>query len=423
MPSPLLVFLACAPLGAMAAFHHLSKPPISPRIPKSGGEKRDGRPKPLSLVDPPSIDPFFNRTRVLPLRVRLCMVRSPRPALRPSGRPGARPGSHALTTPAPVSAHPSQSVMAVTVFPLRLLAMVVCLLSIAVICQCAAGPVSRRLELAPDPLPLPRPPPSISILGMDEASLKKPLPRWRRKLREPVYPAMRLFWWLLGFTNIHVKGRPAPTKTTPIVIANHQSLVDTMLLPILRATPVSKIENRRMPVVGTIGHAMQVLFVDRSSAASRAETMRALRQRATDPTFPRTLLFPEGTCTNGSVLARFKRGAFTPGCVPTGPHCLSTRAPLTPAPPASPCNRSLSSTRSQLATPRSCARAPGSAASCSASAARCTTPSPYAAAAASTHALALTRCSPPPRWSFCRPTSPLPPSAMMPSCLRPTCGR
>lgn len=96
MASLLLIYLACAPLGAMAAFRHLSKPPVSPRIPTDGGAKQGGRPKPLSLVDPPSIHPFLNRTRVLPLRARLVMVRPQWPgpraveAPRPRGRGAPR---------------------------------------------------------------------------------------------------------------------------------------------------------------------------------------------------------------------------------------------------------------------------------------------------------------------------------------------
>ncbi|KAE8722168.1 Lysophospholipid acyltransferase LPEAT2 [Hibiscus syriacus] len=63
-----------------------------------------------------------------------------------------------------------------------------------------------------------------------------------------------------------------------------------------------------MPFVGTIIRAVQVIYVNRFSPASEKNARRAACDK-----FPRVLLFPEGTTTNGKVLMSFQLGAFIPG--------------------------------------------------------------------------------------------------------------
>jgi len=59
--------------------------------------------------------------------------------------------------------------------------------------------------------------------------------------------------------------------------------------------------------------------VDRELRDSRSESIKSLKERSRNPLhFPQVLMFPEGTTTNRSCLAKFKPGAFKPG-VPVQP--------------------------------------------------------------------------------------------------------
>ncbi|KAL3604052.1 hypothetical protein D5086_004911 [Populus alba] len=68
-----------------------------------------------------------------------------------------------------------------------------------------------------------------------------------------------------------------------------------------------------MPFVGTIIRAMQVIYVNRFLPSSRKHAVNEVKRKATCDKFPRVLLFPEGTTTNGKVLISFQLGAFIPG--------------------------------------------------------------------------------------------------------------
>jgi len=220
--------------------------------------KKSGRGHVLVPMQLANVNPFYNRTRDLPLGERLKI-----------------------------------SVMAVTLFPIRIVGAIGSLLLACVVAK-------------------------ISILGLSDKQLEDPLSTWRQWLRTPVFWLSRLFLWFLGFLHLRVHGAPAPRHAAPIVVANHSSFMDIALVPILHCCAVSKSENGRIPLIGALSRALQVIFVDRGSHDSRTAVVQALRRRAMDHRFPRTLIFPEGTATNGSVIATFKNGAFLPG-VPVQP--------------------------------------------------------------------------------------------------------
>ncbi|CAN4111671.1 unnamed protein product [Withania somnifera] len=68
-----------------------------------------------------------------------------------------------------------------------------------------------------------------------------------------------------------------------------------------------------MPFVGTIIRAMQVIYVNRFSPTSRKHAVNEIKRKASCDQFPRVLLFPEGTTTNGRSIISFQLGAFIPG--------------------------------------------------------------------------------------------------------------
>jgi len=91
---------------------------------------------------------------------------------------------------------------------------------------------------------------------------------------------------------------------------------------------MSKQENLRLPIFGTLFKAVQPVFVQRTDIKSRAKALNMLKDRVTSPgKWPQVLLFPEGTCTNKSSLISFKRGAFAVG-VPVQPIAVRWEVPF-----------------------------------------------------------------------------------------------
>ncbi|KAK6117775.1 hypothetical protein DH2020_048477 [Rehmannia glutinosa] len=91
---------------------------------------------------------------------------------------------------------------------------------------------------------------------------QNPMPKWRCRL---------IYHW------IKRRGKPALREIAPIVVSNH------------------------------------VIYVDRFSRSSRKHAVNEIKRKASSNQFPRVLLFPEGTTSNGRVLISFQLGAFIPG--------------------------------------------------------------------------------------------------------------
>merc|ERR1711990_254440 len=97
-------------------------------------------------------------------------------------------------------------------------------------------------------------------------------------------------------------------------MAPHSSFWDKMVLYL--CTPgaaVMRAEERDRIIFGSITRFMQAIFVDRQSSESRHAVVKEIRRRATEPGWPRVLIFPEGTTTDGTALIHFQAGAFIPG--------------------------------------------------------------------------------------------------------------
>ncbi|KAF2311118.1 hypothetical protein GH714_019602 [Hevea brasiliensis] len=124
-----------------------------------------------------------------------------------------------------------------------------------------------------------------------------PMPRWRTS-----------YQW------IKRKGKPAPRDIAPIVVSNHVSYIDPIFYFYeLFPTIVAAESHDSIPFVGTIIRAMQVIYVNRFSQSSRKQAVNEIKRKASCDRFPRVLLFPEGTTTNGKVIISFQLGAFIPG--------------------------------------------------------------------------------------------------------------
>lgn len=141
-----------------------------------------------------------------------------------------------------------------------------------------------------------------------------PMPAWRRRLMWVTRLSARCILFSFGYHWITRKGRPAPRELAPIVVSNHVSYIDPIYFFYeLFPTIVSSDSHDAIPFVGTIIRAMQVIYVDRFSPASRKSAVNEIKRKAAGNSFPRVLLFPEGTTTNGRFLISFQHGAFIPG--------------------------------------------------------------------------------------------------------------
>jgi 1-acyl-sn-glycerol-3-phosphate acyltransferase len=120
-----------------------------------------------------------------------------------------------------------------------------------------------------------------------------------------------LLSFLMPIWKIHIEGREKAIKgTTYVVISNHQSTLDILLMNSLRYNYkwISKIENFKVPVIGWYLRMADYITVDRGDEESKNEmlekSMRCLKNGTS------IMIFPEGTRSLDKEIGFFKRGAF-----------------------------------------------------------------------------------------------------------------
>ncbi|WCJ23120.1 Lysophospholipid acyltransferase LPEAT2 [Euphorbia peplus] len=152
----------------------------------------------------------------------------------------------------------------------------------------------------------------LALLGWKDRS--NPMPSWRSSFMWITRLCARAILFSFGYQWIRRKGKPAPREIAPIVVSNHVSYIEPIFYFYeLFPTMVAAESHDSIPFVGTIIRAMQVIYVDRFSQSSRKEAVNEIKRKAACDRFPRVLLFPEGTTTNGNVIISFQLGAFIPG--------------------------------------------------------------------------------------------------------------
>ncbi|PNT49803.1 hypothetical protein POPTR_002G151800v4 [Populus trichocarpa] len=144
--------------------------------------------------------------------------------------------------------------------------------------------------------------------------MHNPMPKWRSRLMWVTRGCARCILFSFGYHWIKRKGKLAPREIAPIVVSNHVSYIDPIFYFFeFFPTIVAAESHDSMPFVGTIIRAMQVIYVNRFLPSSRKHAVNEVKRKASCDKFPRVLLFPEGTTTNGKVLISFQLGAFIPG--------------------------------------------------------------------------------------------------------------
>ncbi|CAN1157658.1 Lysophospholipid acyltransferase LPEAT2 [Linum perenne] len=142
---------------------------------------------------------------------------------------------------------------------------------------------------------------------------ENPMPRWRSRLMWITRVSARGILFSFGYQWIRRKGKPAPREIAPIVVSNHVSYIEPIFYFYeMCPTIVASESHDALPFVGTIIRAMQVIYVNRFSQPSRKNAVNEIKRKGACDRFPRVLLFPEGTTSNGRVLLSFQLGAFLP---------------------------------------------------------------------------------------------------------------
>jgi 1-acyl-sn-glycerol-3-phosphate acyltransferase len=132
-----------------------------------------------------------------------------------------------------------------------------------------------------------------------------------------------LLLWLMPIWRITVEGREKAVKGTAyVIISNHQSILDILLINCLRYRFkwISKIENMKVPILGWYLRMADYITVDRGDKESKEEMMDKSYQCLKRGTS--IMMFPEGTRSADREIGFFRRGAFQ--------LAISTNRPILP---------------------------------------------------------------------------------------------
>jgi 1-acyl-sn-glycerol-3-phosphate acyltransferase len=132
-----------------------------------------------------------------------------------------------------------------------------------------------------------------------------------------------LISYVVPIWSIRVEGREKAIRgTTYVIISNHQSILDILIINCLRYRFkwISKIENMKRPILGWYLKMADYITVDRGDKESKermiVESYECLNKEIS------IMLFPEGTRSPDSQIQLFKRGAFQ--------LAITARKPLLP---------------------------------------------------------------------------------------------
>jgi 1-acyl-sn-glycerol-3-phosphate acyltransferase len=111
--------------------------------------------------------------------------------------------------------------------------------------------------------------------------------------------------------SFHTSGElPADMRKPYVVVSNHESFVDILLISHLPTEMkwMSKAEIMRIPLVGWMMRLVRDIRIDRDNTGSRSDALVQARQRL--DTKVSVMIFPEGTRSKTGELRDFHAGAF-----------------------------------------------------------------------------------------------------------------
>jgi 1-acyl-sn-glycerol-3-phosphate acyltransferase len=138
-----------------------------------------------------------------------------------------------------------------------------------------------------------------------------PFDRQRRIMHWVLIYQSYMIAMMMPIWKIKIEGREkADRKATYVIISNHQSILDILLINCLRYRFcwISKIENMKRPVLGWYLSMAKYITVDRGNNESKEEMLEQAYNCLRDGTS--IMMFPEGTRSVNGKIGFFKRGAF-----------------------------------------------------------------------------------------------------------------
>ena len=125
---------------------------------------------------------------------------------------------------------------------------------------------------------------------------------------------------ILSGLEVHWHG--APPSTPHVMMGNHRSYVDAVVLPVsFPVVFVARHETKYWPIVGWGASLLGTIWVKRDKKESRRATRAALKERLSDGYG--VVLFPEGTTSVGPELLPYHKGMFY--------TCAENGFPIAPA--------------------------------------------------------------------------------------------
>ncbi len=138
-----------------------------------------------------------------------------------------------------------------------------------------------------------------------------PFDKDRRVIHRILIWQSRASIFMLPVRSFIKEGRSKAVKgTTYVVISNHQSLIDILFINTLgyRLKWISKIENKKIPILGWYLGMADYIPVDRGNEESKLimieKSLSCLKNGTS------IMIFPEGTRSKEGEIGFFKRGAF-----------------------------------------------------------------------------------------------------------------
>jgi 1-acyl-sn-glycerol-3-phosphate acyltransferase len=112
-----------------------------------------------------------------------------------------------------------------------------------------------------------------------------------------------------GFNWVPVYGK-MDDDVKILAFAPHMSYTDSLgFVKLNYPSSVSRHSQNDAPIFGNLIKLTQSLLVDRDNRTSRSTAVKKIQDRVFSPyKWQKLAIFPEGTCTNGKVLLRFKPG-------------------------------------------------------------------------------------------------------------------
>ena len=154
----------------------------------------------------------------------------------------------------------------------------------------------------------------FAVIATAGADASKPAVSVRKALYQLQQKLGRIILFVCGFHYMKVNGKRALYKDAPILlVVPHTSYWDVAVMFATSPLPcaLSKYENFKIPVFGTLMKAVQPILVHRNNTESKRDTVKAIKHRMqSGEEWPQLVVFPEGTCTNKKYMINFKLGAF-----------------------------------------------------------------------------------------------------------------